>query len=380
MKEGLENTNADVKSPEDYPLSQLYFYLTEGCNLACRHCWLAPKFDPNGSKYPKLPLNLFKKAIEEALPLGLQTVKLTGGEPLLHPDFFAMLDFLIKKGLGLNLETNGFLLTPEIAKAIARQNNPFVSVSLDGADAKTHDRIRGVAGAFQKATAAVCNLAEKNIKPQVIMSVMQSNVDQVEAVIQLAEELGAGSVKFNIIQPTGRGEVIHDGDNGLEVKDLIKLGRKTESKLAPKTNIPLFFDYPAAFRSLSHIASGDGCGNCGVLSILGVLPSGEYALCGIGSHIVVLVFGKIGEGSLKDIWNNNTMLNKLRSGLPDKLTGVCSHCLMKHICLGACIAQNYYRTTSLWAPFWFCEQAEAAGLFPDSRVNLPRGFKFEVQL
>jgi hypothetical protein len=43
---------------------------------------------------------------------------------------------------------------------------------------------------------------------------------------------------------------------------------------------------------------------------------------------------------------------------------------MKHICLGSCIAQNYYRTNSLWTPFWFCEQAEEAGLFPDSRIDL----------
>jgi len=355
----------------DFPLKQIYFYLTEGCNLACRHCWLAPKFDPDGSKYPKLPLKLFKKAIEEALPLGLQTVKLTGGEPLLHPDFFAMLDFLIKKGLRLNLETNGFLLTPEIAKAIARQNNPFVSVSLDGADAAIHDKVRGVEGAFNKATRAIRNLVENDIHPQVIMSIMQGNAEELEAVIELAETLGADSVKFNIIQPTGRGEAIRDTDGGLMISDLIDLGRKMEFELAPQTNLKLFFDYPAAFRSLGHIASGDGCGSCGVLSILGVLPSGEYALCGIGSHIAELVFGKTEEGSLKDIWNNNTMLNKLRSGLPDKLTGICSHCLMKHICLGACIAQNYYRTTALWAPFWFCEQAEAAGLFPDSRVNLP---------
>ena len=67
------------------PLNQLYFYLTEGCNLACRHCWLAPKLDAAGDRYPTLPVELFETAIREAKPLGLSAVKLTGGEPLLHP-------------------------------------------------------------------------------------------------------------------------------------------------------------------------------------------------------------------------------------------------------------------------------------------------------
>ena len=45
------------------PLNTLYFYLTEGCNLACRHCWLAPKFDATGNRYPVLPVELFETAI-----------------------------------------------------------------------------------------------------------------------------------------------------------------------------------------------------------------------------------------------------------------------------------------------------------------------------
>jgi MoaA/NifB/PqqE/SkfB family radical SAM enzyme len=45
-------------------LGQIYFYLTEGCNLACRHCWIAPKFDAQ-AKLPALPVNLFEKAIIE---------------------------------------------------------------------------------------------------------------------------------------------------------------------------------------------------------------------------------------------------------------------------------------------------------------------------
>jgi len=367
MSKAPDKDKLKTAAAAEFPLSQLYFYLTKGCNLACKHCWLAPDLDPYGDKQPVLPLKLFKKAIAEAVPLGLSGVKLTGGEPLLHPNFLDMLGFLKQKRLKLALETNGLLCTREIAAEIAKLDSPFVSISLDGADAKTHDKIRGARGAFGKATAAVRYLAENNIKPQVIMSVMQSNVDQVEAVVRLAEELGADSVKFNVIQPTGRGESVYSACGGLAIEDLILLGRKVEKEMSSASQLHLYFDYPAAFRSLSRFASGDGCGVCSILSILGVLPSGEYALCGIGSHVPELIFGRIGRDPLEDVWKNNAVLNELRSGLPDNLTGVCNNCLMKHLCLGSCIAQNFYRTHSLWAPFWFCEQAEAKGLFPASR-------------
>lgn len=69
---------------DDYPLEQIYFYLTEGCNLACRHCWLSPKLQGESKTYPTLSIELFHSILEQAKPLGLKAVKLTGGEPLMH--------------------------------------------------------------------------------------------------------------------------------------------------------------------------------------------------------------------------------------------------------------------------------------------------------
>ena len=349
-------------------LNQLYFYLTEGCNMACRHCWLAPKFDANGSRYPTLPVELFETAVLEAKPLGLNTVKLTGGEPLLHPQFTMLLETVRSEELALNIETNGLLCTPAMAAEIAKSPHRFVSVSIDGADAATHEWVRGVPGSFKQAQQAVRNLTAADTPPQIIMSVMRCNADQVNAVVRMAETLGASSVKFNVVQPTGRGEKIQEGTNGLEVTELIALGRHVEMELARETKVGLFFDYPMAFRPLSRIASGDGCAICGILGILGVIADGHYALCGIGEHVPALVFGKVGQDPLEGVWKENAVLNALRAGLPNQLRGICSRCLMRHRCLGSCVAQNYYRRDSFWTPFWFCEQAEEAGQFPGTRL------------
>lgn len=360
----------ESREPRMRTINTLYFYLTEGCNLACRHCWMGPRFDPAGNIYPTLPVELFETAIREAQPLGLTGVKLTGGEPLLHPHIIRLLEIIRREGLMLTIETNGILCTTEIAAEIAKSPSRFVSVSIDGADAMTHEEVRGVLGSFEKSRQAVRNLVTSGIKPQIIFTVMRSNVGQVDAMVQMAEELGAASLKFNVVQPTARGEKLHEKQEALSISDLIKLGRYVEQELAPKTKIRLVFHHPHAFTALRNIAPGGvGCSTCGIFGILGVMASGKYALCGIGEQVPELIFGVVGKDSLEKVWRENAILKALREGLPERLEGVCGRCLMKSRCLGSCIAQNYYSKGSLWAPFWFCEQAEKAGLFPVSRLE-----------
>jgi SynChlorMet cassette radical SAM/SPASM protein ScmF len=343
--------------------------LTARCNLACRHCWLGPKLDATGTGDASLPQELFESAILEAEPLGLSAVKLTGGEPLLHPHFTRMLAIVRREKLRLIIETNGLLCTPAIAGEIARSPDRFVSVSIDGSDAATHDGVRGVPGAFEAARRAVRNLVAVGIRPQVIFTVMRRNAGQVNAMVRMVAELGAASLKFNLVQPTARGEQLRESQGTLNIADLIDLGRHVEQELAAQTDVKLFFHHPPAFRALRHVASGDGCGACGILGILGVLASGHYALCGIGEQVPELVFGAVGKDRLATVWREHATLKALREGLPKRLEGVCSRCLMKGRCLGSCVAQNCYGTGSLWAPYWFCEQAEAAGLFPTSRLG-----------
>lgn len=354
---------------EPQSLKALYFYLTEGCNLACSHCWLSPSYDPEGKKYPFLPLDLFQQIISEARPLGLERIKLTGGEPLLHPDILTLLEIVQQENLELNMETNGILCTEEIAAAIARQHKPFVSISLDAVEADIHDRIRGKKGAFAQTIQAVKTLTAQNVPTQIIMTLMQDNVDQLERMISLAETLGAGSLKFNIVQPVGRGKSIH-GSRAVSVPELISLGRKVETECAANTHVSLYFSIPPAFKPLRKVAPDtDGCGTCGIYSILGVLPGGEYALCGIGSQVKELVFGHAPVDALAAVWQTNPILQEIHQGLPQKMTGICSRCLMKHFCLGSCIAHNYYSSGSIRAPFWFCRQAEETGFFPPSRLG-----------
>ncbi len=354
-----------------YPLNQIYFYLTEGCNLRCRHCWIAPKFQTEDRSYPVLSVDLFKSIIEQGKPLGLYGVKLTGGEPLLHPDICEILEYMQGEDLELTVETNGVLCTPGIVHQIGMCKNPSVAVSLDGADAQIHEWVRGVRGCFEAALEGTRNLVNAGIKPQVIMCIMRCNKDQMEPLLRLAESIGAESVKFNLTMPIARGEKLHESGDTLAIGELVELGSWVENSLSDSTDLRLVYDHPAAFRPLGKMFgdTGDGCSRCGILGIIGVLANGSYALCGIGENVPELVFGHPADDHLEGVWKTANILNELRSGLTGRLEGICGDCLMKDLCLGSCIAQNFYRSKHLWAPYWYCEEARKANLFPETRMR-----------
>lgn len=370
-RDGPTSMNKDRKHCRP-PLRQIYFYLTDGCNLLCRHCWIGPKYQTEAETHAALDLALVQSIVRQAKPLGLMGVKLTGGEPLLHPQVREILEFVHSERLRLTLETNGLLCTAELVQTLADCGNVFVAVSLDGADAETHEWIRGIKGCFRAAVESIRRIAEAGLMPQLIMTVMRQNKKQLEAVVRLAERLGAGSVKFNLLQPVARGESMHNAGEALSIEELVSLGRWVETTLAPSTPLSLYYDHPPAFRSLSRLfaTNGNGCGVCGVLTILGVLADGSYALCGIGKTVPAMVFGDAEKDLLEDVWGNSPVLIELREGLPGHLDGICRDCLMKGLCLGSCVAQNYLGSKNLWAPFWYCEEAHKRGLFPESRISL----------
>lgn len=366
----MEN-NKTAGGQRNYPLSAIYFYLTNGCNQRCRHCWITPKFNASGVTYEVLDFGLFRSIIKEAKPLGLQSVKFTGGEPLLHPSIGEMIEFVSDEGLVLRIETNGMLCTDDIARRISNCKGAFVSISLDGEDSTTHDRIRGVPGAFDAALEGAGRLIASGVKVQLIMTLMRCNEHQIEGVVRLAETIGAGSLKFNVLQPTERGAKMHESKETLPVERLISLGQLVTETLSKKARLKLYFDHPMAFRPLKMMLgeSGSACGVCGIQGIIGVLADGSYSMCGIGESVPELLYGKAGKDSLERVWEDTPAIKEIRSGLHRRLEGVCGECLHASRCLGGCIAQNFYRKKSLCAPFWYCEEARRIKVFPETRLR-----------
>jgi SynChlorMet cassette radical SAM/SPASM protein ScmF len=348
------------------PLTSLYVYAAGSCNLACRHCWIVPKFQPDGDGGPYVKLEHVEKAIREGKPLGLRSVKLTGGEPTLHPQFRQLVDLINDAGLDIIAETNGTLIDADLAHFLeARPHFKFISVSLDGATAETHDALRSVAGSYEQAISGIKNLVEVGFHPQVICTLHAGNLSEVDDVVKLAERLDCGSVKFNHVHKVGRGEKFND-DQIVSVPELISLYRYIEAEVAPKTRLTVYFDIPIAFASIRKVRQNSRK-LCAVRNILGLLAGGELALCGIGITIPELIYGSIEKDDLREIWNTGAGLIRLREQIPEQLEGICGQCLLRGVCQGACVANNYHISGKLNAPFYFCDTADALGLFPANR-------------
>jgi AdoMet-dependent heme synthase len=136
------------------------------CNLACRHC-----FNASGPRDPwlsPLSVDVIDRHLAEAESLGVREVYLTGGEPLLHPDLFAIVDRALRVA-ATTILTNGALLTDGVANrlaalAAASTYSLEVRVSLDGASAQEHDVVRG-GGTFAKALDAIRRLERRGLYP-----------------------------------------------------------------------------------------------------------------------------------------------------------------------------------------------------------------------
>jgi len=352
---------------DSFPLTTAYFYLTEHCNLKCRHCWIDPGEYPGPSGRTKpIDLEFLKDFVREARDLGLADVRLTGGEPFLREDLDQFLGFLHDEKIRASIETNGTLLTTDSVQALRDYCVEQVSVSLDSPFEEDHDRFRGVPGSFRKVIRILPRLVESGISTQVIMSLHRGNAHAVTPLVELAAGMGVQSIKINPVLPTGRGLAMHREGANLSVRELMDMDRRVEEEFISGKSLSVHLDIPVALKSLDTILNRT-LPQCRVLNIVGVLANGDLSLCGIGQSCPGIVLGNIARDSIRDLWPRHPFFRELRRGIPRELQGICGRCIFKFLCLGACRACAYFGTGDLFAPYPLCREAELLGLFPESR-------------
>src|SRR5512137_2641649 len=160
------------------------------------------------------------------------------------------------------------------------------------------------------------------------MSVVRRNAGQMEALVRLAESLGAGAVQFNLVRPMGRGEKMQEAGETLTINELVARGEWVETELSRKARLPVCITHPLAFRPFDRVfgAGGTGTGGCGILNLMGILADGSYALCGIGAVEPDLVLGHAERDSLLEVWRDNPMRREIREGIPGRFRGICGEC------------------------------------------------------
>jgi SynChlorMet cassette radical SAM/SPASM protein ScmF len=348
-------------------LSSIFFYITNSCNLSCAHCWLSR--EKNVPSTGELTTAEIMDIIDQAMPLGLREIKISGGEPFIRDDIPDIVEYADELGLTSRIETNATLLGEDAARRLGGSRGlRFVAVSLDGASAVTHARLRGSTGSYHAALRGIEYLVRHDIRVEVITSLHRHNLHDIEDIIALVAGLGASGFKINPVVQLGRGQEMADRGDLLSLEEVLDLNRRLDNGLGDRFAIPVFMSVPVAFRSLTALRR-QGLGGCGVLNLLGVLPNGELSICGIGETHTDLVFGHARKTPLKEVWEGSPVLDQVRKEIALWPTGVCQRCMVRRYCRwGYCRAEAYALLGSLSAPPSFCQTAHQAGCFPASRL------------
>jgi len=173
--------------------------LTYNCNLKCLHChiWKIPA-EVNAKN--TLTLDQQKKIVDDLRACDVGHVSFSGGEMFLQKSVFDLIAYAKSAGMKVGGNSNAYLINETIAEKIAKSGLDMLYVSLDGDNPATHDHIRGVEGAFQRALEGVASM--KKAKPEMKvffnLTVNSKNVDQLAGVARLAREAGAAGLTIEM--------------------------------------------------------------------------------------------------------------------------------------------------------------------------------------
>lgn len=370
------------------PLRLLFWETTAGCNLECVHC---RRLDVS-HELMKTDMSTAegKTLIDQVASVGRPVLVFSGGEPLMRPDIFELAEYAKNKDLLIALATNGTLVDEPMARRIAQAGFDRVSCSLDGADAETHDKFRGLAGSFDQTMRGLANLRAAGVPTQINCTIAKHNKDQIEAVLRLAEKVGAVAAHYFLLVPVGCGEEIAEDQmlDTQEVEDRLRwierLERTTELQIKP-TCAPHYYriirqqakaegrsiptrvgqagghpgGHPGGATGHPHAAGGGpGAGESGSLhsitkgclagtAVCFVSHEGDVFPCGY----LPVAAGNVRKQDFADIWRDSGIFNQFRD--PGSLTGKCGRCEYKMVCSG-CRARAFYEYGDFLAEEPYC--------------------------
>lgn len=194
------------KASERRPI--VVWNITRTCNLKCVHC-----YNDSGVGKPanEVSTDQAKGILDDLAEFGVPSVLFSGGEPLMRPDLFELIEYAGGKGLRTVISTNGTLITEEKAAKIKERGVSYVGISLDGIG-PINDKFRGVEGAFDKAVTGIRNCRETGVRIGLRLTLTQRNVQDLEALFDFLEKEEIERACFYHLVPSGRGGALSSED------------------------------------------------------------------------------------------------------------------------------------------------------------------------
>lgn len=149
----------------------LNIYLTNACNLHCRHCFMKA-----GKRLKKeLAKDEWIRVLKEFRASGGESVTFTGGEPLMNPSFREIIEAAYQEGLQITMLTNGILWTDQLIDELSPKLTE-VQISIDGADDASNAKVRA-AGIFETVVSNVIRFSNNGIRTSVATTFTNENID-----------------------------------------------------------------------------------------------------------------------------------------------------------------------------------------------------------
>jgi len=330
--------------------------ITRSCNLSCAHCRASAEF---GHYHGELSLDQIKATIDDIVTISNPIIILTGGEPLMRPDIWEIVDYAQEKGAMPVIGTNATLITDEIAQKMSDHKIPRISVSVDFPTAEDHDVFRGQPGCFDATIEGIKIAKRHGVGVQINMTVTTLNAHLMEEMHSLAEDLNVDAFHIFMLVPTGRGEDLLDKELPPAEYERVLAWAYERQKTSPLHFKPT--DAPHYYRIIRQLAKAEGKkvtreeygldamtrGCLGGITFCFISHVGDIQPCGYFD----MQLGNVKQQPFSQIWTESKVFNELRDY--SLLKGKCGICEYKAVC-GGCRARALSVTGDYLAAEPYC--------------------------
>lgn len=345
-------------------LACMYLYLTDACNLQCAHCWQsAPLLGP--SRFSRLRFEECRAFLDLAVGLGLRSVTLSGGEPLLNRDWARFAEYCSMRKIRCAIETNGTLLDDR-SVALVADFGAYCALSLDGASADSHRKTRRSDDAFDRTCRGIERLERAGCRYQLIMAMSHLNKDDLWP---LADRIAVewphcDMLKVNFVAPEGRAAQLARDQMLLTPDEVLRVVDEVE-RVVGRYPFKIGLHLSPAFFTPGQLRKRYNCGGqCGYHHALSVLADGSVSICSLGKLRKTLVLGHVRTIALQQAWVEHPALRDLHESTHARLKGVCGVCVFRRGCLGACRAAALSAYGDYFGPYPACQSLFESGRFP----------------
>lgn len=328
---------------------------TQGCNLACQHCYANARKPLHNEMTTENQKRLIDDLASMPWKNDVSRVGLTGGEFFTRPDALEIIDYVHAKGFKILVSSNGLLLTEEIITRLASYPNLKISISLDGPIAEVHEIIRGER-TFERTVKAIQKLTTYGVFVGANMFVHQGNIDFIEETLQLADELEVKAFNCLNLMRVGRANSRRSHAELVRVPEHV-LYRKLFNILRQNPRYQELMRNSTFANQIMGIAGGVKSHYCGIGTnrALYVRADGNIYPCP-DTAMSRFRLGNVKKEQLRDIWEHSSLLRELRLLDVDTMNQTCAACDVRYFCGGSCRGENYQVTKELQTPHFNCKE------------------------